>query len=347
MQARLDTQIAEPTIERQRITFHLAAARVYWAWVAAGQRKRFADELVQLAEERDEQLRVRVLQGATANVERIDNQQNMALRYGLQVQARRAFQQATIELSLFLRDETGRPTLAGVDRLPPDFPKVESIDPAAFDRALQTAFQMRPEPRRLRLLREKAIVDLRLAQNQVLPTLNAGLGGSQDAGFGKSSLTGPNGLDRSNLNASLLFALPVQRREARGRVLQAQALVNQLDQQIRQAEDEIRAQVQDAFSALDAAAEFYFQARARVDLAATVARAEREQLKLGRSNVLTVTLREQATFDAEIIEVGAQQEYFRALAEWRAALGLVGTVPAPVEPGKSEEAPTPRPARRP
>ena len=343
MQARLDTRIAEPVIERQRIDFHRAAARVYWAWVAAGQRKRFADELVELAADRDEQLKARIKEGYTANVERIDNQQNLALRYGVQVQARRAFQQATIDLSLFLRDQAGRPTLAGMDRLPPDFPRVEPIDPKEFDRALQTAFELRPEPRRLRLQREKAVVDLRLAQNQILPTLNAGLGGSQDAGPGKSSLSGPNGLDRSNLNASLLFALPVQRREARGRAIQAQAQVNQIEQQLRQAEDVVRAEVQDAFSALEAAAAFYEQARVRVELAATVARAERELLKLGRSDVLRVTLREQATFDAEIIEVGAQQDYFRTVAEWRAALGLVGTVPAPVGPAKPEAAPDPRP----
>lgn len=320
-QARLDVAIAEPVIERQRLDFQRAASRSYWNWVGAGHRLKVAEALVALASERDEQLKRQVAEGRLPNVERIDNQQNIALRNGVLVQAQRAFQQATIELSLFLRDESGRPTLAGTDRLP-EFPEVQPIDLRGFDAALQTAFENRPEPRRLRLQRDKAAVELRLAENQTLPALNAVVGAAQDAGAGKSSLSGPNGLDRTTVNAGVALQFPVQRRDARGRVMAAQAQIAQIDQQIRQAEDLVRAEVQDAFSALERAYEFHRQARQRVELARLVARAEREQLRLGRSDVLRVTLREQAAFDAEVFEVGARQDYFRALADYRAALGI-------------------------
>ncbi len=322
-QARLDVALAEPVIERQRLDFQRAAARTYWNWVAAGQRLKVVESLVELAVERDDQLKARVEAGPTANIERIDNQQNIALRNGVLVQAQRGFQQATIDLSLFLRDGTGSPTLAGTDRLP-SFPDVQPIDLKTFDTSLQTAFDLRPEPQRLRLQREKAAVELRLASNQTLPTVNAVVAASQDAGGGKSSLSGPNGLDRTTLSAGVTFLLPVQQRDARGRVMQAQAQLNQIEQQLRNAEDVVRAEVQDAFSALERAFEFHQQAKKRVELARLVARAEREQLRLGRSDVLRVTLREQAAFDAEIVEIGAQQDYFRALADFKAALGIGG-----------------------
>ncbi len=320
-QARLDVALAEPVIERQRLDFQQAAARTYWNWVAAGQRLKVVERLVSIAVERDEQLKARVLAGPAANIERIDNQQNIALRNGVLVQAQRGFQQATIDLSLFLRDGYGTPTLAGTDRLP-GFPEVQAIDLNSFDASLQMAFDLRPEPRRLRLLREKAAVDLRLASNQALPAMNAIVAASQDVGFGKSTLSGPNGLDSSTVSAGVALQLPVQQRNARGLVLQAQARLAQLDQQLRNAEDVVRADVQDAFSALDRAYEYYQQARKRVDLARLVARSEREQLRLGRSDVLRVTLREQAAFDAEIIEIGAQQDFFRAQADFQAALGV-------------------------
>ena len=72
----------------------------------------------------------------------------------------------------------------------------------------------------------------------------------------------------------------------------------------------MRAEVQDTFSALERSFEFYQQAKKRVELARLVARAERQQLRLGRSDVLRVTLREQAAFDAwcAIREQGAQGE---------------------------------------
>ncbi len=319
-QARLDVRIAEPVIDRQRLDFQRAAARTYWNWVAAGQRKRLADELAKLAVDRDDQLKARVQARATAKIERTDNQQNIAQRNALLVQADRAFQQATIELSLFLRSEEGSPTLAGTDRLP-NFPDVAAISAAAFDPLLQAAFANRPEPQRLRLLRDKAAVEFQFAGNQTLPSLNATLAAVQDAGPGKSSTSGPNGLDRTGVAGGLSFALPVQRREARGRMTAAQAQMAQLDAQIQQAEDVIRAEVQDAFSAAERAAEFYKQAVARVELAREVAEGERIQLDAGRSDILRVTLREQAAFDAELVAVGAKQEYFRALADLRAAVG--------------------------
>lgn len=322
-QARLDVAIAEPVIERQRLDFQRAAARTYWTWVAAGERLRVAEALVRLAVDRDDQLKTLVAEGRVAAFERVDNQQNIALRNGLLVQAQRAFQQATIDLSLFLRDADGRPTLAGPGRLPA-FPEVRPIDLNGFDAALQTAFELRPEPRRLRLERDKAAVELQFAQNQTLPTLNAVVAASQDVGYGRSALSGPNGLDRSTVGAGLAFQLPVQRSDARGRMMAAQAQIAQIDQQLRQAEDIVRADVQDAFSALDRAVEFYHQARGRVELVRQVARAERERLRLGLSDVLRVTLREQAAFEAEVIEIGARQDYFRALADFRAALGIGG-----------------------
>jgi outer membrane protein, heavy metal efflux system len=322
-QARIDVRLAEPLVERQRIDFQRAATRTYWGWVGSGYRLKLAESLVELAVERDEQLKARVEAGPTANIERTDNRQNIALRRGILVQAQRAFQQASIELSLFLRDATGTPTIAGTDRLPA-FPDVRPVDPKGFDGWLRTALDARPEPRRLRLLRDKAAVELRLAENQTLPTVNAVVTGAQDVGFGKSSLSGPNGLDRATLNAGVSFALPLQRRDARGRATVALAQLAQLEQQLRQAEDVVRAEVQDALSALERSVEFVAQAKERVELARLVARAERELLRLGRSDVLRVTLREQAAFDAEVIEVGARQDYFRALAEFRAALGVTG-----------------------
>ena len=239
--------------------------------------------------------------GPLANIERVDNQQNIALRNGVLVQAQRGFQQSTIDLSLFLRDASGSPTLAGPDRLPA-FPIVQPVSVAVMDNAFDRAFQMRPEPLRLRLQREKALVDYRLASNQMMQSVNAVVSGSQDVGYGSSALSGPNGLDRSNLNASLVYNFPVQQREARGKVLQAQALIAQIDQQLRNAEDVVRAEVQDTFSAMERAYEFFLQTRKRVELVRLVADAEREQLRLGRSDILRVTLREQAVFDAELLE---------------------------------------------
>jgi outer membrane protein TolC len=188
-----------------------------------------------------------------------------------------------------------------------------------YQQSLARAYGARPEFQRLALQREKMLVERRLQANQVLPGIDGQLVGNQDAGYGKSPLSGPNGLDRQVLQASLVFQMPAQRRDARGKLQTLESQLMQIDRQISYAEDQVRAEVQDAFSALERAYEFHKQAEQRLELAQIVAEAEREQLRLGRSDVLRVTIREQAKFDAEIFEISARQEFWRAESDLRAA----------------------------
>lgn len=327
-QAELDVSLAEPVIERSRLDYMRSAARAYWSWMGTGERRGAADRLLLLATERDLELQLRVDEGATANIERVDNQQNVALRNGLVVQADRLVQQATIDLSLYLRDPLGKPVLAGPRRLRP-VPLPVSPSRSLFDESLSRALAARPEFARLSLQREKLIVERRLAVNNILPGIDGQITGNQDAGYGSSPLSGPLGLDRQVLQASLVFQMPAQRRDARGKLVTTDSQLMQLERQLQYAHDQVRAEVQDAFSALERAYEFHKQARQRLELARIVADAEREQLRLGRSDVLRVTLREQAKFEADVLEVTARQEFWRAESDLRAADTSLG----PESPG--------------
>ncbi len=338
-QAQLDTALAEPVIERSRLDYMRSAARAYWAWQGSGERYGASELLLELVMDRDEQLALKVDGGIVANIERVDNQQNIAFRNGLLVQTDRAVQQAAIELSLYHRDPSGRPLLARrsrMRRLP------EPIKPTItlYQDSLARALGARPEFQRLSLQREKLLVERRFAANQTLPGIDGQLAGNQDAGYGTSSLSGPNGLDRQVLQAALIFQMPAQRRDARGKLQTLDSQLVQLDRQLNYAQDQVRAEVQDAFSLLERAYEFHRQARQRLELSRLVAEAEREQLRLGRSDVLRVTLREQAKFDADIYEIGARQDFWRAESDLRAAdtslgpesPGLLRQVAIPVVP---------------
>jgi outer membrane protein, heavy metal efflux system len=356
-QAELDTALAEPVIERSRLDYMRAAARAYWAWQGSGERYGAGERILQLALDRDEQLELKVDAGAVANIERVDNQQNIALRNGIIVQADRAVQQAAIELSLYHRDPSGRPLLARRSRMRP-VPLPVRPPVSLYEESLARAIGARPEFRRLALQREKLGVERRFAANQVLPGIDGQIVGNQDASYGKSALSGPDGLDRQVLQAALVFQMPAQRRDARGKLQTLDSQIVQLDRQLSYVQDQVRAEVQDAFSMLERAFEFHKQAARRLELARLVADAEREQLRLGRSDVLRVTLREQAKFEADVLEISARQEFWRAESDLRAAdtslgpegVGLLGLaappapVPPPVPPAPAPLAPAPVPA---
>ncbi|MBU6275942.1 MAG: TolC family protein [Planctomycetes bacterium] len=351
-QARIDIALAEPVIERTRLDYLRGAARTYWNWLGNGERLEATEELVDLAVERDSALETRVKRGAAANIERIDNQQNVALRNGLVVKADRSLQQATIDLSLFFRDAAGRPLLASRRRIRP-MAKPVPPDRTTFEAALSRALAERPEFARLSLQREKLAVERRFAANQMMPVIDSQLVGNQDAAFGKSPLSGPDGLDRQVLQAALVFQLPAQRRDARGRLETIDSQLIQIDRQLEYAEDNVRAEVQDAYSLLERAYEFHKQATRQAELATLVARAEREQLRLGRSDILRVTLREQTKFDAQILEILARQEYWRADSDLRAADTSLGRdalpevlMMLPAAPARAPVEEVPRPAAK-
>ena len=325
--ARLDRALAEPTIVLSRLDYARAAARSFWMWLGNGEREGAAERLEQLAVQRDGEIEAKVDRGVMANIERLDNQKNIALRRGLLVQADRAVQQSTIDLSLFLRDDSGRPLLASRRRMRP-LPEPVPPTVAFFEESLARALAARPEFQRIAIQKEKLVVERRLAANQTLPGIDAQVVGNQDAGYGKSPLSGPDGLDRQVLRASLVFQMPAQRRGARGQLQVVDSQLVQLDRQLDFTYDQVRAEVQDAYSKLERAYEFHKQTLQQEVLAALVAEAEREQFRLGRSDILRVTLREQAKFEAELLEVAARQEFWKADADIRAAdtsLDAVGT----------------------
>jgi hypothetical protein len=212
--------------------------------------------------------------------------------------------------------------------------------------ALGRALGSRPVFRRLSLQKEKLVIERRLAVNQTLPGIDGQLVGNQDAGYGKSPLSGVNGLDRQVLQASLVFQVPAQRRDARGKIATVDSQLVQLDRQLAWAEDQVRAEVQDAYSMLERAYEFHRQAAKRLELARLVADAEREQLRFGRSDVLRVTLREQAKFDADMLEITARQEFWRAESDLRAADTSLGPESPGLLAGTAEFVSPPAPAAR-
>ena len=315
-QADITRLLADPVVQRQRIDFYRGAGVAYWAWVAAGRRYDLGRRLLAKAAERNENLAKMARGNAIRNLEVLDNYRAVVDRQARLVALERRYQGAALDLSLYLRDAAGEPVVPTPGRLP-DFPEPVRPDLDGTDADVALARNLRPEPRRFALLRERAGVDLRLAENQMLPGVNAVFAGQQDVGPGKKDL------DRYTYEAAVVVDVPLQRREARGRAQAARATIAQVGGQERFALDRIATDVRDAASALDRAYELLRRARDSVRLAREVEEGEIKTFQAGGpSTLLTINLRELITFDAQVTEVDALFEYYRALADYRAALGL-------------------------
>lgn len=307
---------AQQRAAADRLALQLAAAKAYWAWVAAAQRLQVADDLVQLAERRQGGLLRMVDAGALPEMEAIDNERSLADRSLGRVEATRRLDAAAVALSLYWRDAEGRPRTPAPAQAPTRLPEPPPAPAATTESHVADALARRPELRALEQELEVAELELRWARNQRAPDVSVQAYVARDLG------PGPERLLPTDLVVSLGLELPVPLRKARGQLAATQADLARLRAERRRIRDEVTATLRTVDIALAAALEQRQLAVRQAALAEQVAAAERRRLELGASNVLTVNLREQVAAEAALELVDAAIAAHVAHAEHRAAQGL-------------------------
>ena len=312
--AAIGQRLAGLTIDQQRLAIQQMAARRYWDWVASGQRIGIARDVLKIAQDRDRQLREAAQLGQIAAIEVTENRRQILQRQAQLVEAERGLQLTAFDLSLFYRDPAGQPQLPAESQLPAALPATTAPDDAKLTGDVAFALERRPDLVRFTAQQDQARLDLALAANDNKPGVDLGVGVTSEAGSGTSVRRGPN-----EIKGTLSFQLPLQRRTAAGRQAAAVAKIGQFTQRERFARDQIETEIRDAASALRAAHHRALLAKEEVTVALDLADAERERFRLGDSNLFTVNLREQAAVDAELRDVGAVNDYLRALTLYEQA----------------------------
>ena len=314
IKAKLDKELADPVIHRQQIDFIRAATAAYYGWLAAGERLRLSETLLRIARERMDALKTQADSGLIPRIVLTDNQRLIVSRELAVVQARRRFEAAALALSLFLRDAGENPTVAMRDRLPPALPQPEGPEASLLQQDLQRALTTRPELKRLGLTQEKLEVDRRLARNQLLPNLDAGASASRDYGDRRYK-----DQTEAEVQVGVELRVPLQRREAKGRLAEVEAQLEQITRDPQSPRSPTHTPVRDSPPPWSAAHQQHLQARLNVRLALEPPEAETERFTRGASDLLALQLREQAAFDAQVSAVDIDADCFRAQADYRAA----------------------------
>jgi cobalt-zinc-cadmium efflux system outer membrane protein len=314
--AELGIDAARLGVGQQRIEMVRSASLKYWDWVAAGHRVNVARDNLAIAVTRDSALAIRVEHGDIPAFERAENERVIHQRTASVAAAERAFQNASIELSLFLRDPDGSPIRADASRVPGAFPDITPMHPDARA-AEESALSRRPELRRVAVMTEQARVDRDLWNNQRKLALDVVAAGAKDFGAVADARLG-----KPELELSLLVDIPLWTRTQDGRVQAADATLARLAHQGRFARDRVVADVRDARSAVDMAVERIAATRKEVVTSRQLVQMERQRFELGEGTLLIVNLREQNLVEAQQREIDAVADYLKAVVNERAAGGL-------------------------
>ncbi len=313
-QAELGKLIANHDVDQALLEVRRQASHRYWDWVLAGVRRRTVEQLLQVAEQRNEGILQRVAAGDIPEFEALDNQRAIINRRERLVAAQRLLEQSAIQLSLYWRDEEGQPQMPTAELLPDGFPHQEPKLALNLDEAIAAAHSQRPELKRLALQSQQTETELALQENQQNPALDFQVMGAKDFGYGKSTL------NRNELYLGLNVDIPLQQRVAGGKARVASANLQRLKWDTRGAEDRVAAEVKDVLSAIKAARQRVTLSHQQQQAARQLEEGERTRFELGETTLLFVNLREIATGDAVLQAADAASSLFKAHADYQATL---------------------------
>ena len=223
----------------------------------------------------------------------------------------RLVEQEQLKLSMFLWDKNA-PVTPPLERVP-NFPAQMLVPtPDTIQAHKLQAKVERPEIKEIGIEAKLNNIDLELAKNNLLPSLDA------EAAPARAPEKFILGL---GYRFGLELKIPILQRKSRGEVLEAQGKADRFVfmQQFR--EQQVLVDVDNALSAIERAKERVAAATDSLRLAKTLEEGERFRFSMGATSVLFVNLRERNSVDSENQVIRAKADYQKSLALYQWAIG--------------------------
>ncbi len=324
--ARLAASQAGIEVTLTRLGVQQKAINAYWRWVAAGQELETYRELLHIAQTRASGLAEQVRKGALPQIAITENEQNIIRREILVAEAERNFAVAANALSFFLRDQAGNLQVPKLANLPDNslLSPLQDISSTVLT-SPDEVLLVRPELRSLRDTIARARNKVRLGENDLKPDLDLNIEVSRDLGR-----VAEGGLSRDSTDTivGFRFSVPLQRRQARGRLQRAEAELRAAELREQRTEDQITVELNSILIGLNAALQLSELAKDEVAQANLMVDAEQRKLGLGASDFFLVNIREERAADAKIRAIRAilngrlAQTSYQAATMNMQALGL-------------------------
>lgn len=305
---------ADVRVAQTRQDLFLAAAAQFWDWVAAVKFLEVQRRAVGIAEDRFRQVEGRAKAGAVAPLDVVEANQEVQRRREVAIASQRFVEQEQLKLSMFLW-ENNAPVPPPLERAP-EFPAQMLVPTAETIKAHKLqAKSDRPEIKEIDIEAKLNNIDLELAKNNLLPSLDA------EAAPARQPEKFVLGL---GYRFGLELRIPILQQRSRGEVLEAQGKADRFVLTQRFREQQVVVDVDNALSAIERAKERISAAVESLRLAKTLEEGERFRFSLGATSVLFVNLRERNSVDSEGQVIRAKADYQKALALYQWSIGAWG-----------------------
>ena len=296
-------QLAEPqaeiTVAQKRQDLYLAGAVQYWDWQVAVKQAEVVKQILAVAEARAAQVEGQAKAGKISPLDVAEANQEVQRRRAAAIAAQRKVEYEQYKLSLFLWED-GEP-VAPRQEWAPEFqgetPLPTEEEVAAYK---VEAKEGRPEVRDLYIQAKLNNIDLKLAKNKLLPTLDL------EGGPTKGGADWVVGL---GYRVGLHSEMPLFQREGRGKIMAAEVGQSQLALKQQYTEQQVGYDVDNWYSAIVRARDRVRAATESYRLAKVLEEGERKRFDLGATSILFVNTRERNAVEAAYQLYRAQADY--------------------------------------
>ena len=288
-----------------------AAGLQYWHWAEASEQLRVTEDVLALALQRAAYIAARARRGEVAALDSVEALQEVERRRGENFRARRILEQANIDASVYLWTETGIPR--ALTQSPQSLPALPNVDSLQIRIDRERAMTMRPELQRLDFTQQSTSLDINLARESQKPLIEA-----------KTQwLYYPGSSNNDNLKVGFDFMMPLFFRTASAQTELLTISLERTRLQTAQTSRFINAEIDNAISALQRAAERLDAADKETRFAVQMEEGERKRFLAGETSLLIVNLRERAAAEARTRMISARADYLRA---WVLYLWSIGSI---------------------
>jgi outer membrane protein TolC len=297
----------EQDAEAIKIKIYHEAIRAYWQWVEAGLQLKTFEQLLALANTRQDAVEKQAHQGAMPMLAITENMQHIMQRKQFLNQGKMIFEQASINLSLYFRDRDGQQINPDKKNLP------DLLQAATYGRAKKVAIINHPAIKKLNNFTKIMKLKRDLARNELLPQLDATAATYKQYGSGGYPLLIPQAL-----MIGVTFKFPVYQRQAKGNLIQAQSELRQVKVEKKFIYEQLNNEYSKILIGINRSNKQLRFLLNELNFAKKVQHGETQKFYAGDSNLFLVNQREQATTQVQLntIHAEAQLEELKSRANF-------------------------------
>jgi outer membrane protein len=339
--AKNSEKISDYIFQQQVISTISGVIRLYDDLVSLNADMRVKQETLTTAQRLLEDNNNKVDQGTLAPIEATRAQAQVAAAQQDLINSQGYVRQQELILkNVLARNWGGDPAVHDARIVPTDTLALEPLPTQTTAEIVDLALQNRPEYEAAKLQLTNSQISLKGTRNELLPELdlvgtfqNSGIGGAQNPGLPPSTQPGVNGnygtvLDQilkgtfPTYTVGINLTLPVRNRIAQSDVARDELQVRQTQVRLKQLENQIRAEVEDALIALQRTRAAYEAATTTTKLQVESLAIEQEKFDVGLSTNFLVIQYQSYVAQARSTEVAALDAYAKAKVQYERSTGL-------------------------